>query len=321
MGDIAHQLGFAEETTYGTAVTPTRFLEFTNESLERRHNIAASSGIRSGRRYGGQGRRITRQDAGGTVTTEVARTGFGLWLEHLLGDVATTNPGTLAFQHVFTPGTLTGKSLTLQKGVEKPDGTVQAFTYPGAKIISADFSIDQDGLLMADWEFDARQEVTGTALAAASYTTPVVFTYSEGVLKVDDVAKANVRSVGSLKITNNLQNERYFLGNAGLKSEPTNVPFDSIAGNLDVEFQNITDFYNLFAGDTPAELTLEFVGEEIESGQNYMLSIVLADVRFEGETPKVTGPELVYPNIPFIGLDPASGDAVTITYKTTDTTP
>ncbi len=322
MGSISHQLGLAKETVWGTSVTPTRFLEFTSESLERRQNVATSAGIRAGRRYGGQGRRITSNDAGGSITTEVAASGFGLMFEQLLGSASVVvDLASTVWSHTFVPGELTGKSLTIQKGVEKPDGTVQAFTYPGSKIVSADFSIDQDGMLMANWGIDAKNEVTGTALATASYTAPIIFTYSEGAVKVGGVTKANVRSVGSLQIVNNLLTDRRFLGNTGLKSEQTNVPFDAISGNLDVEFQNLTDFYDLFIADTSAVLVLEFIGPVISGAHNYTLRITVNDVRFEGETPQVGGPELVYQNIPFVGLDPAAGDAVSILYKTNTATP
>jgi hypothetical protein len=64
-----------------------------------------------------------------------------------------------------------------------------------------------------------------------------------------------------------------------------------------------------------------FAGDTIEGAHDYTLSFNIADVRFEGETPQVGGPELVYQNIPFVGLDPESGNAVTIVYKTTDTAP
>lgn len=325
MGDIAHQFGIGEEVTWGTSVTPTRFLEFTSESLERRQQVAQSQGIKSGRRYGGQGRRITRHDAGGTVNFEVPTEDFGLIFKHLLGGVASAQPDAsgspTVYEHTFTPGDLTDMSLTVQKGVEKADGTVQAFTVSGAKVVSADFSIDQDGLLMCAVEFDGKEEVTGTALASATYNEPTIFTYSEGSIEVDDVSLANVRSVGSLKIMNNLLTQRYFLGNSGTKSQQTNVPFDQITGNLDVEFQNLTDFYNLFAADTAAKLELIFIGDAIDTAYNYELHITLADVRFEGETPKVSGPELVYQSIPFVGLDPSAGEAVTILYRNTDTTP
>lgn len=321
MGDIAHQLGFKAETTWGTPVVVDRFLEFTSETLERRQNTAVSNGIKSGRRYGGNGRRITRFDAGGTINMEIATKGFGLWFHYLLGAVSTVNTVGTVYTHTFTPGTLLTKSMTIQKGIEKPDGTVQPFTYEGCKVLSMDLSNDQDGLLMGAFEIDAQQEVTGTALASASYTAPTVFSYAEGLVKKDGATMASVRSVGSLKIANNLLTDRYFLGSLGQKAEQTNVPFDEISGNLDVEFQNLTDTYNTFAADTACILILKYTGGIIEGAHNFDLQITINNCRFEGETPKVSGPELVYQNVPFVGLDHATLAAVEIIYKTTDVLP
>lgn len=321
MGDIAHQIGFKAESTWGTLVTVDRFLEFTSEGLERRQNVAASNGIRSGRRYGGSGRRITRSDAGGPVSFEIATKGFGLWFLNLLGGVSSVNTVGTVWTHTFTPGTLTGKSMTIQKAIEKPDGTVQAFTYNGCKIISMDLSNDQDGLLLGTFEIDARAESVAVGTAAATYTTPVPFSYAEGLVKKDGATVASVRSVPSMRIQNNLLTERHFLGSTGLKGEQLNVPFDSMGGTLDVEFQNITDFYNAFAADSAHILILKYTGGLIEGAHNFDLQITMNNVRFEGETPKVTGPELVYQSVPFVGLDHATLAAVEVVYKTTDVAP
>jgi len=318
LGDISHSFGFKEESTWGTAVVVDKWVEFTSETLERRQNTAVSNGIKAGRRYGGSGRRITRQDAGGTVNFEVATNKFGTFFKQLLGSVSSVNTVGTVWTHTFTPGTLTGKSMTIQKGIEKPDGTVAPFTYPGAKVVSLDFSNDQDGLLMMAAEFTAKQELTATALAAPTYTTPTVFSYSEGTLKKGGVTMASVRSVPSLKIMNNLLDERYFLGSTGLKAEPLNVPFDTISGALDVEFQNTTDTYDAFAADTQLILVLLYEGAIIEGAHKFTVQITLNNVRFEGETPKVSGPELVYQNVPFVGLDHATLSAAEIIYKTTD---
>lgn len=321
MGDIAHQFGFKEESTWGTLVTVDRFLEFNSETMVRRQNVAMSNGIRSGRRYRGSGRRITRSDAGGPITFEIATKGFGAFFKLLLGDVDSVNTVGTVWTHTFTPGTLTGKSWTLQKGIEKPDGTVQAFTYNGVKIVSMDLSNDQDGLLMGTFEFDSKSESIAVGLAAASYTDPVPFTYAEGLVKKDGATVASVRSVPSLRIQNNLLTERNKLGSAGLKDEQINVPFDSMGGTLDVEFQNLTDFYNAFAADSAHILILKYTGGIIEGAHNFDLQITMNNVRFEGETPTVSGPELVYQSIPFVGLDHATLDAVEIIYKTTDAAP
>ena len=321
MGDIGHQFGFKKEVTWGTAVVVDRFLEFTSESLERTNIYAQSNGIKSGRRYGGSGRRIARQTAQGSVTFEVATKGFGLFFEQLLGAVSSVNTVGTVWTHTFTPGTIFDKSMTIQKGVDIVGTTAQAFTYPGAKVAAAEFSIDTDGLLMMTADFVAKQELDSTALATASYVAPVIFTYSEGVIKKDTVNVASVRSVPSLRIANNLNVDRIFLGNTGLIEQPINQPFDEISGSLDVEFRNLTDFYDLFQADTEFQLQLVFTGGLIEGAHNFTLQITVNNCRVEGETPKVTGPEYVYQTIPFIGLDDASLAAVEIVYKTTDTTP
>lgn len=326
MGALAHQLGFKAETTWGTAVVVDRFIEYTAEGLELRRNIGGSDGIRPGTRYGrGSTRRITRQWAEGTTTHEVATTGYGLLLtSHLLGEVTTTLVETGVSKHTGTPGTLTGKGITLQKGVEKVDGTVQAFTYPGAKIVSADFSNDKDGVLQVALGWDAKQELTATALATASYTAPRVFHYGQGVLKFAGTTVANVRTLNSLAVVNNLDTDRYFLGQSGLKSEPINRPRDTISGSVDIEFANLTDFYDRFAADTSFQLILEYTDDVLIGATQYpILRITLADCRLEGETPKVSGSD-AYPvvaSVPFSAWDPASGNAITIEYQTTDAAP
>jgi hypothetical protein len=321
MGDIGHQFGFKKEVTWATAVTPDRFVEFVSESLERTNVIANSQGIRSGRRFSPGARRIARQTAAGTVTFEVATKGFGLFFEQLLGSTNSVNTVGTVWTHTFTPGTIFDKSMTIQKGVDIVGTTAQAFTYPGAKVQAAEFSIDTDGLLMMAVDFVAERELDSTALAAASYTTPTVFTYSEGVVKKDNVTVASVRSVPSVRIANNLDVDRVKMGNTGFISQPINQPFDEISGTLDVEFQNLTDFYDLFQADTAFELELLFEGAVIEGGHKYTFQLTIADCRVEGETPKVGGPEYVYQTIPFVGVDHATLPAVEIVYKTTDTAP
>ena len=64
-----------------------------------------------------------------------------------------------------------------------------------------------------------------------------------------------------------------------------------------------------------------FTGGLIEGAHNYTLQITINNCRVEGETPKVGGPEYVFPTIPFVGLDDTALPSVEIVYKTTDTTP
>jgi hypothetical protein len=328
MGTVNHQFGFAEETVYGTAVSPAKYLEFLNESLHLENEVQTSAGIRPGTRYGrGARRRVTKQSAMGGVAFEVPVNGMGLLFEHLLGTVATTQPDAggapTVYHHEFTPGDLTGMSLTLQKGVEADDGTIVPFNYTGTKVKSADFSVSPGGLLLVDFEFDCRDEVPTTpTLGTASYPTGNLFHFAQGAIKVDAATMATVVGVNSCKIENNLTDDRFFLGSSGLKSEPRNVPPDTIGGSLDVEWTgDKTDWYDLFEADTSVELILEFIGDVIEDVQTEIFRITVADARLLGDSPQIGGADLVVHGVPFGGYDPTSGDAVTIEYQNTDTTP
>lgn len=324
MGSLTHQLGFKAETTWGTPVTVDRFIEYTSESLGARKSTALSDGIRPGTRYG-RGRRVVRRWADGSTEHELSTTGLGLFFHHLLGVAAapvTVETGVTL--HTFTPGSLVGKGITVQKGVEKLDGTTQAFTYEGGKIAAMEFSNDSDGIAQVSIDWDFQQEVTGTALATASYVAPTLLHYANGTLKFDDVVVANVRSLGSLRIENNLDTERFNMGNAGLKSEPLNRPRDAITGNVEIEFADLTTFHDRFTADTSFELTMEWVGDTLIGATEFpFVRITLADTRLEGDTPTVDSLEdfPVVVSVPFTAWDHATLPAVQIDYQTTDTTP
>lgn len=320
------QFGTAEESTWGTGVTVDRFHEIlAGETLQRRQSVIATQGLRPGTRHQrGASRVLTRNDAGGSVQFEVMDQGFGRFLKHMLGAVATTQPDAAnsptVYAHTFTPGDLSGKSLTLQKGIEKTDGTVQAFTYHGAKIPSWSFSIDNDGILQLDLEFDAKEEVTSTALAVWSVPTLVPFHFAQGTLKVAASTIATV-SAATMAGQNALKTDRYFLGQSGTKLEQRENEYRGASGELTAEFENLTDFYDRFKADTSAVLELQFVGALISDNEYTQLTITHKDVRFTGETPQIGGPDVPEVTVPWEAFEDASGDSVEIVLQNTETTP
>lgn len=320
------QFGTAEEETWGTGVTVDRFHEFVEESLQRRQSVISSNGLRPGTRYRRGARRVqTRNDAHGTVRMEVMDQGFGRFFEHMLGAVATTQPddsnSPTVYAHTFTPGDLLDKSLTLQKGVEKTDGTVQAFTYHGAKIVNWELSIDNDGILMFVPEFDCKEEVTSTGLATASYPSSLApFHFAQGSLKVDSSAVATV-SQATITGSNALKTDRYYLGQSGTKSQQRENEYRGSGGQLTAEFEDLATFYALFTGDTSAELELQFTGALISDDEYTQLTITQKDVRFTGETPQISGPDVPEMTIPWEAFEDASGDSIEIVLQNEEENP
>src|SRR5690348_9942915 len=187
------QFGIAQETTPGTAVTPTRFFGFSSESLSKKRKVVQAQVLGGGRvsdlasyRY------VTQVGADGDLTLPLPAKGFGLLLQHMIGsfNATATQVGTsAAYKQLHTPdgaGASAGKALTLQKGV--PGSSVQPFTYPGAKITSWELDCKQSDIVTAKLTFDAVNELStastpaGLALATSSYTESPLFTFVGGQL-------------------------------------------------------------------------------------------------------------------------------------------
>ena len=84
------QLGIAPEVTYGTFVAPTKFIEFTKESLVLKKTTAQSAGIAAGRLMALSSRRVvTQREVSGSVDLEVTNKAMGLILQSLMGTTVT----------------------------------------------------------------------------------------------------------------------------------------------------------------------------------------------------------------------------------------
>jgi hypothetical protein len=307
-------LATAEEVTYGTPVAMTRWYEFLTENLERRNNIITSNGIRCGggrnlRR--GSRRVISSHDGGGTITMEVATTGFGRWFKHLLGGTPTVSAGP-PYTHVYTLGDLSGKSMCIQKVLRDAASTeIEAFNFHGCKLLSGEFAISVDQVLQLAVDVDAEDVDVATAGASASYTNPTLFNFMGGTLNVAGSPVASVTDA-SIKVTNNLKTDRYYLGSAGLKAEPIDNDLPMVDGALSAEFISAATFYDRFAADTAATLSLVFT-----SGTS-SLTIAVPEVRFTGGTPTVGGPDVIVADVPFEGQYDGTNAGITITYVTAD---
>lgn len=188
MGAMDHQLGFADESTYNTPVTVSRFFEYESEGIEETYGRTEGDPLRVGSG-------VVRSDrstpyfsgAAGPIQLAVMTKGFGYFLKHMLGGTATSGPAeTTVYTHVGTEGSLYGKSFTCQVNRPfHPSGTNQALTYAGGKITEWGLSNSVDGNLLLDLTTDFASVLTDTALASASYPTGMEnFTWAGGVVSI-----------------------------------------------------------------------------------------------------------------------------------------
>lgn len=298
---IYGQIGFGRETVVGTPVVANTFhAGLLSESLKQEIARIESKGLRAGRRTTSKWKPGART-VGGTVTMELFSAPMRLLLEHMLGTVATT--GTGPFTHTATPGVLTGKSFTTQVGRPDLGGVVRPFTYAGCKIASWELSGSAGELAELQVEVTAQSETTAQALAVASYPAAGnPFTFVEGSLSVAGSPLADVTDF-QIEGNNGLATDRHRFGSANVREQLEN-DWREYTGSITSDFVDMTA-YQRYVDGVEASLSLVF-----NDGTHSLT--VAANVRFDGETPELSGPEMLTQNLPFKALS-ATSDAAAIT--------
>lgn len=297
---ISSQFGYAAESTYGTAVTVTKFLRHNKAAFQRVANRVQSQGIQSGV-VGPIGSGFVETTAAGSASLEfdLQHKGFGLLLSHLMGSSTSAQQGgSAAYLQTHTLADNVGKFLTMQVGRPLRSGTVVPQTAAGCKIVSAEFSCTMQDILKAAVEVDAQKVDNTTALAAASYTTGgVTFHGGQMVLKMGtygaEAAVSGVRGV-SVKIDRPMDVEDYQTVNSasgvGYKSEPVLNDMTAITGTVTSDWLAKATFEDLANGMTSTSLVWEFLGPTAIAATYYpTFRVTLPGVFFDSGSQEIEG--------------------------------
>ena len=367
---LSAQAGIATEATNGTAATVTHFVELSDsspETMKLKKNTVQGLGLRAGGLYPRQSRRVVGSwGAAGAIHFDAPYSGFGLYAEHMFGAY---NPGTTggtnnplvvqqassaAYLQTYAPGSLAGKTFTLQVGKPDSTGTVRPFTYVGCKVTGWQLAAELNKYADFTLDIDAWQELTtdnptgttaGAALASATYASGQQFfhfreavLYGGGTLATSagittlstPTALARVTKC-SVKCDNPVDTSRYFFGGqggtggslvAGVKSEQLENQYRKISGSMVAEFYSLASYYDVFAGDTSLSLQMIFTGPTaIASTYFPTLAVLIPVIRLDDESPTVPGPGILNQTLPFTGLDDETDNQVQLQYMSTDTTP
>lgn len=324
MGQFDNQIGFSEEVTYGTRVVPTRFLEFTEETLSRDQENRESAGLRVGKRV----QRTDRQSqvmkgASGTVSFELANKGFSMLIKHMLHDtpvITTPGGGTLTRDHTFQLDE-ENMMLTTQVGRPMADNpqTQKPFDYLGCKVQEWTISQSLDEFAMLELNFDCFDELDTQTLATASYPATQQL-FHDGHCKVQVNSTDVFYTDLSLSGNSALMTDRRFLRQNTKKVEPIRGgEMIGIKGELGGEFANLTSYDRYVAG-TIVPITFDWSFPTfIEAALSFRILITLSACRFDGETPNTGGPGILPQKAPFTVLDDGTNQPITVVYRTTDT--
>jgi hypothetical protein len=304
---LGAQLGIAAESTYGTFVAPTKFIEFTKEGLALKKTTALSSGIAAGRLLGLSARRVlTRQEVQGSIDFEVTNKSMGLLHQALMGTTVTPvqQGATTAYLQTHTLASVAGKSLSIQKGVPLTTGTVTDKSFVGCKVTSGEFSCSVGEMLMASFEFDGKNCDEGQTLASASYPSMSPFHFGQMAVKTgafgSEAALDGIRKM-SCKIERPQDVERFYAGQAGLKKEPIENDLVKITGTLETDYVAKT-LDDLHTSDGETSLVWEFIGPNIASTFFETWRLTLPSIRLDEGPPVVDGFGVVKPSFNFTSL-------------------
>lgn len=314
------QFGMVAESTYGTYVAPTRFLEIADESLDLVQENIESAGIRASTRVLRSDRYARNaKGAAGSTSFEVHSKGFGLLLKHSLGQntISTPGGGTNTRDHTCVLADPHGLMCTVQIGRPDVSGTVQPFSYLGGKVTGFEFSNDVDGALMLSTDWDFQSVTTAQSLATASFAASTELLYYSGGTVTVGGSSVNVKDI-SIKVDTGLDTERYFIRNSTSKLEPEIAKLAEIEGEMTVEFTDLTQYARV-TGSTAAVVAL-WEGSTIETTFKYGVQITLQACRFDEGTVNLKGPEILEQKLKFKALYDGTNPPISVRYRTTDTT-
>lgn len=284
------QFGFAAETTYGTRVAPARFLPFLSEDLNVDIEQLVSSSVRPGRRTRSV-RRAGKRQVSGPIKLELAPQGAVLLFEHMFGARSTSGAG--PYTHVYTPGSLSAKSLSAQFLKEDEGSTMRPHDFVGLQIPS--WSIVSAISKNVELTLNIFGADTDLAQTGATSSYPSGWLPFAHVVTTVSIAGSDYQADEiSVSCDNGLTTGRHAhrSSNAALPRQARSAGFATFTGMLNGDYFNNTAYQRYLSG---TEASLSIV---MSDGASAQLTIA-GNVRFLGETPKVQGPQMLKNGVPF----------------------
>jgi hypothetical protein len=327
--------GVGVESTWATAVAPTRFFPFDKEGFQSKKGIMQAKSLHGGFFNLASRRAYVKKGAIGSIDAHLFDRTLGLLFKQMFGAVAITGSSGVGYTQVYTSADTTGLSFTTQVGRPMTNNsTIQAITYPGCKVTEWTLGVKAGEFSTFSVTIDSQQEETAPSYTAPSYVTSNMLVAAEASLIIGGAASttSSVTSVSggttnvvcrnaTIKVKNALDTDRFFLGTI-TKSEQLPNDVREITGSLTLDFQDLTTVYTAFAADTSVALQINLQGP-IMSGtsNNSGINIIIPSVWWDENKFPVTGPEIIKQEITFEGLDDGTNNPIQLTYITLDSAP
>lgn len=352
---LGAQWCFLDEATYGVApsLASAKFYACDKDSLQLKKVTKQGTGIFAGSLAPRAARRRpTEYSVQGALPMDIPMRDLNPWLKRMFGSygqsgATLTQDGTTgAYSSSHFLGDLTGHSFCAQAGKPTVDAVTEPFTYTGCKVQGWEISCAMGDIAKLTLTIEGRNELAGSWKDALNGSVPSLQTYTApvsglpfswvdanvyyggtpstaaGVTTVTGAVKAgNVKGPLSLKVTRPMDATRYAPDVAPFRNEPLQNGLTQIQGSWVVEWLSAETYLAAYQSDTGVTIELRFTGPAIGSGSDFaMLSLLCSNIRLDGESPQVPGPELLTQTIPWAVLDDGANNILQATYWTLDAT-
>lgn len=273
-------LGYGEESTYGTAVSTTKYAEIMEESIGGKQSVIGIETLRSASKSQTTKSKLSVE---GSVKMALGYEGYERLLKHALGSNATTGPALSVYTHEITLASALPTGLTLVVNRDAAAlGSGTAFQYSGCQITKATFRQAPEQLLEAEFEF------LGSGWANIAVPTPTFVTFQPidwTQLVVCDLGGNTIKCKEfELTIENALASDRYQLGSrtrTGLGRSGSRT----ITAKLVTELENLT-LYNLYKNQTNVAFSIEW--SNALTGANLRRFRMDGNCNVQGDDPSVS---------------------------------
>lgn len=283
-----NQVGYATETNWGTAVTPTVFLPISGDPKITRipETIRAAGRIAGRRMPAGEQRAQGNQDIMLSIGHELLLAdSANFFLRHLLGAA----PSVSGDVSTFVPGGYANLAFTTQLGLTSVNDTVNPFTLAGCKIPKWELKLAVGENVTLGVDMSAKTITDATGLAVASYDaeqTPLTFVEGAVTIAGSGASVKDLTLTGDMKLS---YGERRFVGSRNIGKEQVPLEHFDIRVKGTLEFESMTQYNRHLAGDEAAIVVT------LDDGTNDL--VITMNGRFDAGEPEAKGIDIV--QLPF----------------------
>jgi len=304
------KLQIGKETTWGTLVTTTQEYAFFSEEFKETREKKVEGVIVGSK--GEPANYTTKIQVEGGFSCLARADDIGYLLAGTLGSEGTiTDVGTNGKKHTFTALEMS-ESSSLPSFTIKIDRIADKFAYSGFKIDELKLSGSAGDFVKVDVKGVGKDETTGTTLASLSKSSRRPFKFSGGTLKFGTTS-IEITSF-DFNYKNNLQKDIQ-TNLTGLYTYEPQPAQRQITLNIETIFDDnsLTQYTNYYKTDDTFALELEFESEEeIETGLNYSMKIIIPTIQITSSDFGVKGTDVLKHSFSLKAIDSISSELVTI---------